>query len=113
MFDFGQISLGVDDAEQRPAMTRKLRRRPNEPVVPVPQEKRRKPQPVPTIRYMLQDHEIEEDFKAIQQLASMASTSTAAVATVKTQNTVNSLSVKKSGWYIKDYHILIFTLNKY
>lgn len=80
-------------------MTRKLRRRPNDPVIPAPQEKRRKPPPVSNIYYQLQEHEIEQDVKIIQEsLASIASTSTTATTTVKTRDTVNSSSsVRKPG----------------
>lgn len=95
--------LAPDSADLKPAMTRKLRRRPNDPVVPAPQEKRRKPPPVSQISYMLQDHEIEQDLKAIQEaIASMPSTSTTATTTVKTRDTVNSSSVRKPGQYIDD-----------
>lgn len=45
-------------------MTRKLRRRPNDPV-PVP-EKRRKPPPA-QVNYVLEDKEIESDLKAISR----------------------------------------------
>ncbi|KAK3911027.1 Sin3 histone deacetylase corepressor complex component SDS3 [Frankliniella fusca] len=47
----------------KPAMTRKLRRRPNDPV-PVPENKRRKPPPA-QVNYTLEDKEIESDLKAI------------------------------------------------
>lgn len=96
------IFSAPDSADQKPAMTRKLRRRPNDPVVPAPQEKRRKPPPVSNIYYLLQEHEVEQDVKAIQEcLASLPSTSTVAVTTttttVKTRETVNSSSIKKPG----------------
>lgn len=45
-------------------MTRKLRRRPNDPI-PVP-EKRRKPPPA-QVNYTLEDKEIESDLKAISR----------------------------------------------
>jgi Sin3 histone deacetylase corepressor complex component SDS3 len=45
-------------------MTRKLRRRPNDPV-PVP-EKRRKPPPA-TLSYLLEDKEIEADLRQIDR----------------------------------------------
>lgn len=90
--------LAPDSADQKPAMTRKLRRRPNDPVVPAPQEKRRKPPPVSNIYYLLHEHEIEQDVKAIQEsLASIPSTSTTATPTVKTRETVNSSSIRKPG----------------
>ncbi|XP_060865957.1 sin3 histone deacetylase corepressor complex component SDS3-like [Metopolophium dirhodum] len=90
--------LSPDSSDQKPAMTRKLRRRPNDPVVPAPQEKRRKPPPVSNIYYLLQDHEIEQDVKLIQDsLASLASTSTTTTPTVKTRDTVNSSSIRKPG----------------
>lgn len=93
---FGLFSA-PDLSDQKPAMTRKLRRRPNDPVVPAPQEKRRKPPPVSNIYYMLQDHEIEHDVKLIQEsLASIPSTSTT-TPTVKTRDTINSSSIRKPG----------------
>lgn len=111
MFNFGQF-LAPDSADQKPAMTRKLRRRPNDPVVPAPQEKRRKPPPVSHIYYLLQDHEIEQDVKAIQEaIASIPSTSTSATTTVKTRDTVNSSSVRKPGQNFNDNIILVITLN--
>lgn len=79
-------------------MTRKLRRRPNDPVVPAPQEKRRKPPPVSNIYYLLQEHEIENDVKLIQEsLVSLASTSVT-TPIVKTRDTINSSSIRKPGW---------------
>lgn len=78
-------------------MTRKLRRRPNDPVVPAPQEKRRKPPPVSNIYHSLHDQEIEQDVKAIQEcLASLPSASTTTT-TVKTRETANSTSIRKPG----------------
>jgi len=94
---FGWFSA-PDSSDQKPAMTRKLRRRPNDPVVPAPQEKRRKPPPVSNIYYLLQEHEIEHDVKLIQEsLATLASTSTTTTPTVKTRDTVNSSSIRKPG----------------
>jgi len=79
-------------------MTRKLRRRPNDPVIPAPQEKRRKPPPVSNIYYLLHDHEIDHDIKAIQEsIASNPCTPTTATTTVKTRDTVNSSSIRKPG----------------
>lgn len=49
----------------KPVMTRKLRRRPNEPV-PEKVEKRRKPAPA-SVNYLLDDKEIESDLKAISR----------------------------------------------
>lgn len=46
----------------KPVMTRKLRRRPNDPV-PVP-EKRRKPPPA-QLNYVLDDKDIEADLRQI------------------------------------------------
>ncbi|XP_060834090.1 sin3 histone deacetylase corepressor complex component SDS3 [Rhopalosiphum padi] len=93
------VELSPDLSDQKPAMTRKLRRRPNDPVVPAPQEKRRKPPPVSNIYYLLQDHEIEHDVKLIQEsLASIPSTSTTTTPTVKTRDTVNSSSIRKPGF---------------
>ena len=43
------------------AVTRKLRRRPNEPA-PVPNEKRRKPSPT-QLNFVLNDEEIADDLK--------------------------------------------------
>lgn len=58
------MELTGDPMEVKPAMTRKLRRRPNDPV-PVP-EKRRKPPPA-QVNYVLEDKEIESDLKAISR----------------------------------------------
>lgn len=78
-------------------MTRKLRRRPNDPVVPVVvQEKRCKQSSVTNICYMLQEHEIESDIKVIQEaLASLPITSTSATLSVKPNGTFNFTSTHK------------------
>ncbi|XP_015367243.1 PREDICTED: sin3 histone deacetylase corepressor complex component SDS3 isoform X3 [Diuraphis noxia] len=70
------MELSPDSSDQKPAMTRKLRRRPNDPV----------------------EHEIEHDVKLIQEsLASLASTSITTTPTIKTRDTVNSSSIRKPG----------------
>ncbi|XP_059481743.1 sin3 histone deacetylase corepressor complex component SDS3 [Neocloeon triangulifer] len=56
------MELTGDSMEVKPVMTRKLRRRPNDPV-PIP-EKRRKPPPA-TLNYLLEDKEIESDLRQI------------------------------------------------
>ncbi|GLH01144.1 Sin3 histone deacetylase corepressor complex component SDS3 [Gryllus bimaculatus] len=56
------MELTGDSMEVKPVMTRKLRRRPNDPV-PVP-EKRRKPPPA-QLNYLLDEKEIEGDLKHI------------------------------------------------
>ncbi|XP_017775606.1 PREDICTED: sin3 histone deacetylase corepressor complex component SDS3 [Nicrophorus vespilloides] len=58
------MELTGDSMEVKPVMTRKLRRRPNDPV-PVP-EKRRKP-PAAQITYLLEEKEVESDLKKIAQ----------------------------------------------
>jgi len=59
------MELTGDSMEVKPAMTRKLRRRPNDPL-PVQSEKRRKPPPA-TLNYFLDDKEIETDLKIISR----------------------------------------------
>lgn len=49
----------------KPVMTRKLRRRPNDPV-PEKVEKRRKPPPA-QLNYILDEKEIDNDLKAISR----------------------------------------------
>lgn len=63
------MELMGDSMEVKPVMTRKLRRRPNDPI-PVP-EKRRKP-PAEKIVYLLDDKEIEADLKSINRGKIMA-----------------------------------------
>ncbi|KAL3268815.1 hypothetical protein HHI36_007911 [Cryptolaemus montrouzieri] len=58
------MELTGDSMEVKPVMTRKLRRRPNDPI-PVP-EKRRKP-PAAQIVYLLDEKEIEHDLKLINR----------------------------------------------
>lgn len=58
------MELTGDSMEVKPVMTRKLRRRPNDPV-PVP-EKRRKPA-MAQIVYLLDEKEIENDLKLINR----------------------------------------------
>lgn len=58
------LELHGDSMEVKPVMTRKLRRRPNDPL-PVP-EKRRKPPPA-QLNYLLDEKEIELDLKMISR----------------------------------------------
>ncbi|XP_046997979.1 sin3 histone deacetylase corepressor complex component SDS3 [Schistocerca americana] len=58
------MELTGDSMEVKPVMTRKLRRRPNDPV-PIP-EKRRKPPPA-QLNYLLDEKEIEADLKLINR----------------------------------------------
>lgn len=59
------MELTGDSMEVKPVMTRKLRRRPNDPV-PEKIEKRRKPPPA-QLNYLLDEKEIESDLKAISR----------------------------------------------
>ncbi|XP_011503271.1 PREDICTED: sin3 histone deacetylase corepressor complex component SDS3 isoform X2 [Ceratosolen solmsi marchali] len=59
------MELTGDSTEIKPIMTRKLRRRPNDPV-PEKVEKRRKPPPA-QLNYLLDEKEIENDLKAISR----------------------------------------------
>ncbi|KYQ58600.1 Sin3 histone deacetylase corepressor complex component SDS3 [Trachymyrmex zeteki] len=59
------MELTGDSMEVKPVMTRKLRRRPNDPV-PEKVEKRRKPPPA-QLNYVLDDKDIELDLKAINR----------------------------------------------
>ncbi|XP_077995282.1 sin3 histone deacetylase corepressor complex component SDS3-like [Glandiceps talaboti] len=58
------MELTGDSMEVKPVMTRKLRRRPNDPV-PLP-EKRRKPSPA-HLNFLLTDDEIMEDLKTLNK----------------------------------------------
>uniref|UniRef100_A0A3Q3IDA6 SDS3 homolog, SIN3A corepressor complex component n=1 Tax=Monopterus albus TaxID=43700 RepID=A0A3Q3IDA6_MONAL len=57
------MELKTDSMEVKPIMTRKLRRRPNDPV-PIP-DKRRKP-----LNYLLTDEQIMEDLRTLNKLKS-------------------------------------------
>lgn len=59
------MELTGDSTEPKPTITRKLRRRPNDPL-PVTAEKRRKPT-VGQLTLLLEDKEIESDLKAISR----------------------------------------------
>lgn len=59
------MELTGDSTETKPTVTRKLRRRPNEPM-PMPAEKRRKPT-VSQLVLLLDDKEIENDLKLISR----------------------------------------------
>ncbi|EFN79823.1 sin3 histone deacetylase corepressor complex component SDS3 isoform X2 [Harpegnathos saltator] len=59
------MELAGDSMEVKPVMTRKLRRRPNDPV-PEKVEKRRKPAPA-SLNYLLDEKEIESDLKTISR----------------------------------------------
>ena len=63
------MELTGDSMEIKPIMTRKLRRRPNDPV-PEKVEKRRKAPPA-HVNYLLDDKEIESDLKAISRTKSI------------------------------------------
>jgi len=56
------LELTSDPTEVKPMNTRKLRRRPNEPV-PIPEKRRKTPQS--QITFLLDDKEIDEDLKSI------------------------------------------------
>ncbi|XP_050313154.1 sin3 histone deacetylase corepressor complex component SDS3 [Anthonomus grandis grandis] len=62
------MELTGDSMEVKPAMTRKLRRRPNEPI-PMP-EKRRKV-PITQITYLLDEKDIEHDLRLIKEKVAM------------------------------------------
>lgn len=59
------MELTGDSTEVKPVMTRKLRRRPNDPV-PEKVEKRRKPPPA-QVNHLLDEKEIENDLKTISR----------------------------------------------
>lgn len=61
------MELTGDSMEVKPIMTRKLRRRPNDPV-PIP-DKRRKPAPA-QLNYLLSDEQIMEDLRTLNKLKS-------------------------------------------
>uniref|UniRef100_A0A8I5YTI6 SDS3 homolog, SIN3A corepressor complex component n=1 Tax=Pongo abelii TaxID=9601 RepID=A0A8I5YTI6_PONAB len=61
------MELTGDSMEVKPIMTRKLRRRPNDPV-PIP-DKRRKPAPA-QLNYLLTDEQIMEDLRTLNKLKS-------------------------------------------
>ncbi|KAJ8286015.1 hypothetical protein GJAV_G00033560 [Gymnothorax javanicus] len=64
------MELTGDSMEVKPIMTRKLRRRPNDPV-PIP-DKRRKPAPdiLFKLNYLLTDEQINEDLRTLNKLKS-------------------------------------------
>ncbi|XP_058231624.1 sin3 histone deacetylase corepressor complex component SDS3 isoform X1 [Hemibagrus wyckioides] len=61
------MELTGDSMEVKPIMTRKLRRRPNDPV-PIP-DKRRKPAPA-QLNYLLTEEQIMEDLRTLNKLKS-------------------------------------------
>ncbi|XP_050071088.1 sin3 histone deacetylase corepressor complex component SDS3-like [Anopheles maculipalpis] len=78
--EFSTMELNGDLIDMKPTVTRKLRRRPNEPL-PVP-EKRRKPT-TNQLTFLLEDKEIEHDLKLIaRNKASSASRAAAAQHTI-------------------------------
>uniref|UniRef100_H3DDU9 SDS3 homolog, SIN3A corepressor complex component n=1 Tax=Tetraodon nigroviridis TaxID=99883 RepID=H3DDU9_TETNG len=62
-----ELTGDTDSMEVKPIMTRKLRRRPNDPV-PIP-DKRRKPAPA-QLNYLLTDDQIMEDLRTLNKLKS-------------------------------------------
>lgn len=69
-FERHSMELTGDSTEAKPTVTRKLRRRPNDPM-PMPAEKRRKPT-VSQLVLLLDDKEIENDLKWISRGKSLA-----------------------------------------
>uniref|UniRef100_A0A3B5AUF7 SDS3 homolog, SIN3A corepressor complex component n=1 Tax=Stegastes partitus TaxID=144197 RepID=A0A3B5AUF7_9TELE len=66
------MELTGDSMEVKPIMTRKLRRRPNDPV-PIP-DKRRKPAPdILHLNYLLTDEQIMEDLRTLNKVISPSS----------------------------------------
>lgn len=59
------LELTNDSTEIKPTVTRKLRRRPNDPVPVV--EKRRKPTTGQLLIYLLDDKDIDSDLKTIHR----------------------------------------------
>ncbi|NXK18499.1 SDS3 deacetylase, partial [Arenaria interpres] len=69
-YQLSQLHYSTDSMEVKPIMTRKLRRRPNDPV-PIP-DKRRKPAPdilysIPQLNYLLTDEQIMEDLRTLNK----------------------------------------------
>ncbi|XP_035919447.1 sin3 histone deacetylase corepressor complex component SDS3-like [Anopheles stephensi] len=75
--EFSSMELNGDSLDLKPTVTRKLRRRPNEPL-PVP-EKRRKPT-TNHLTFLLEDKEIEHDLKLITRNKSSSASRAAAAA---------------------------------
>ena len=84
MFEADSLELSSDTTEPKPATTRKLRRRPNDPI-PMP-DRRRRASPA-HINYMLDDGEINEDLKLI---AKYASNLTKSISSSKSGNAITS-----------------------
>lgn len=55
--------FAVDSFEPKTMVTRKLRRRPHDPLPAV--EKRRKPTPLSSLVYILEEGEVDDDLKVI------------------------------------------------
>ncbi|XP_055913970.1 sin3 histone deacetylase corepressor complex component SDS3 isoform X2 [Eupeodes corollae] len=81
------LELTSDSMEIKPTVTRKLRRRPNEPMPVV--EKRRKPATGQLLVYLLEDKDIDNDLKTISRGKPMTPT--------LSQNGVGSLMNNSSG----------------
>lgn len=84
------MELTGDSVEVKPAVTRKLRRRPNDPL-PAP-EKRRKTSP--QINYMLDEEDIMDDLKALNKLVSLPGEVTSSQG--QSQNKTGSSRLKTS-----------------
>lgn len=62
------IPFAVDSFEPKTMVTRKLRRRPHDPLPAV--EKRRKPTPLSSLVYILDEGDVDEDLKVIFKVLS-------------------------------------------
>lgn len=67
LFEADTLELSFDTTEPKPTTTRKLRRRPNDPI-PMP-DRRRRASPA-HINYLLDDHEIADDIKQLNKILS-------------------------------------------
>lgn len=65
LFEADTLELSFDTTEPKPTTTRKLRRRPNDPI-PMP-DRRRRASPA-HINYLLDDHEIADDIKQLNKI---------------------------------------------
>lgn len=84
------MELTGDSVEVKPAVTRKLRRRPNDPL-PAP-EKRRKTSP--QINYMLDEEDIMDDLKALNKLVSLPGEVSSSQSQTRSENKTGNSRIK-------------------
>ena len=102
LFEADSLELTFDTTEPKPTTTRKLRRRPNDPI-PMP-DRRRRASPA-HINYLLDDSDIADDMKQIQKIMSAMKSMAREERKNRVDRESNSASSKNSSFDYEGSHI--------